>query len=72
MNYFYQHPPFSYNGEYKDNLVSILTGFVAPNCANADCAVELGNGAIRLVYENFADFKLKKNDKLSHFNWHNS
>ena len=39
-NYFSQHPPFSYNGEYKDNLVSISTGVVAPNCANVECAVE--------------------------------
>ena len=68
-NYFSLHPLFSYNGEYKDNLVSISTGVVAPNCANADCAVELGNNAaVRLVNDNFADVKLKRNDK-SHLNW---
>ena len=44
-NYFSQHPPFSYNGEYKDNLVSISTGGAVPNCASVDCAVELGNNA---------------------------
>ena len=56
-----QHPPFSYNGEYKVNLVSISTGVVVPNCANVDCAVELGNNAaVRLVNDNFADVEQKK------------
>ena len=58
-NYFSQHPPFSYNGEYKDNLVSISTGVVAPNYAHVDCAVELGNNAVRLVNDSFADVQLK-------------
>ena len=60
-NYFSQHPLFSYNGEYKENLVSICTGVLTPNCANVDCDVELGNNAAeRLVNDNFAAVKLKK------------
>ena len=50
-----------HNGVYKDNLVSISTGVVAPNCVNVDCAVELWNiAAVRLINYNFADVKLKK------------
>ena len=38
---------------------------MAPNCANADCAVELReSAAVRLVNDNFADVKLKGNDKI--------
>ena len=38
---------------------------MAPNCANADCAVELrDSAAVRLVNDNFADVKLKGNDKI--------
>ena len=63
-----QHPPFSYNCEYKVNLVSISTGVVAPNCANVDCAVELGNNAaVRLVNDNFADVEQKKEEKIKSF-----
>ena len=63
-------PSAFYNGEYKDNLsLFLLELWRQTVITNVDCAVELGNNAVRLVDDNFTDVELKKNDKLSHFNW---
>ena len=50
----------------KKKLVCIETGMVAPASANAECAVEVGERvAARLTGFNFADAKLKRNDKVT-------
>lgn len=65
-NYLSQHSPFSYIGQYENRLVCIATGVVAPVCANAECAVEVGEQvAAHLTGLNFADAKLKRNDKVT-------
>jgi len=64
-DYLAQHSPFIYKGEYKDRLVCISTGIVAPATANADRAIALGElAANELTGKNYADAKLKRNDKV--------
>lgn len=64
-NYFTSHSPFAYGGDYRDCLVSISTGAVAPKCCNADSAVELGiQAAASLTGQNYSDVKLKRNDRI--------
>ena len=59
------HSPFAYSGEKHDTLVSVSSGVVAPNCANADLAIELGErAAARLTEQSYADAKLKRNDRV--------
>lgn len=63
--YIAQHSPFSYKGECKDKFVCIATVVVAPATANADRAIEAGEEAAkRLTAMNYADAKLKINDKV--------
>ena len=61
-----QHSPFIYKGEYKDRLMCISTGFIAPPPANAEMAIELGEAAAeQLTGKTYADVKLKRNDKVT-------
>lgn len=63
--YLSQHAPFSYSGENKDKLVCIATGVVAPETANADLAIKVGEeAASRLTGISYTDAKLKRNDKV--------
>ena len=60
-DYLAQHSPFIYKGEYMDRLVCISTGI------NADGAIELGElTANKFTGKNYADVKLKRNDKLTY------
>ena len=61
-----QHSPFAYIGVNHNRLVSITTGAVAPQQANADSAFEVGNdAAARLTGLNYADATLRRNDKVT-------
>ena len=63
-DYFSQHSPFIYKGEYIDRLVCISTGIVASATANAGGAIELRElAANQLTGKNYTDVKLKRNDK---------
>ena len=63
--YLSQHSPFLFKQEHKDRLVCISTGIVAPASANPDRAIELGElAANNLTGQNYADAKLKRNDRV--------
>ena len=66
LTYIQQHSPFCYKGECSHKLVSIATGVVAPESANPDCVIEIGEAAAdRLTGLNYADAKLRRNDKVT-------
>lgn len=64
-DYISQHSPLDYIAEHKDRLVCIATGIVAPVSANPDRAFELGGTAAKnITGQNYADVKLKRNDRV--------
>lgn len=65
LTFLRSHSPFAYAGEHQLSLVCIATGVVAAATANADQAKELGEcAAMSIVNQNYADVKLKRNDKV--------